>query len=148
RRLAVEEGLQLLAHLEVGDLFGRYVDLLPRLRVAALSRRAISEAEAAESPDLDFLAVLQRVYDAFERRFHDDPCLDLRDLQLSGDDVDEIGLGHGVTGLVIHRERSGQGGATQRSLARRSAEVKEPLEDPSRPRWGADRDGRLHEAPG
>src|SRR5690242_2771154 len=88
RGLAVQQGLQLLAHLEVGDLLGRHVHFLPRLRVAALARRAVAETEAAEAPDLDFLAVLQGVHDAAERGFDDDPRLDLRDLQLAGDDVD------------------------------------------------------------
>src|SRR3989441_821633 len=106
RWLAVQQGLQLLAHLEIGDLLGRNVDLFPRLRVAALAGGAIAEAEAAEAPDLDFLAGLQGVHDAPKRGLHDDSGLDLRDLQLAGDDVDEIGLGHGVSGFVIHRGRS------------------------------------------
>src|SRR4051812_44490046 len=65
-RLAVQEGLQLLAHLEVGNLLRRHVHLLARLRVAALARRAVPEPEAAEAADLDLVAALERVHDAAE----------------------------------------------------------------------------------
>src|SRR5688500_18395313 len=85
--LTVQQRLQFLAHLEVRDLLGRNVDLLAGLRVAAHPRGAIPEAEASKAPDLDLLAVLEGVHDALERRFHDDPGLDLRDVELAGHDV-------------------------------------------------------------
>src|ERR1041384_2080486 len=97
-RLAVEERLELLAHLEVRDLRGRDVHLLARLGIAALAGRPVAEAEAAEAADLDLLAALQSVDDAAQRRLDDDPGLDLRDVELLGDDVDQVRLGHGVPG--------------------------------------------------
>src|SRR4051812_5806518 len=107
-RLAVEECLQLLAHLEVRDLLGRDVHLLARLGVAALAGSAVAETEAPEAPDLHLVAALQGVHDAAERGLDDDPRLDLRDVELLGDDVDEVRLGHGVPGGVRfgHRGRS------------------------------------------
>src|SRR5262245_20446558 len=84
--LHVEQGLQLLVHLEVRYLLVRNVDLLARLGVAALARSAVAEAEAPEAPDLDLLAALERVHDAPERGLDDDPRLHLGDVEALGDD--------------------------------------------------------------
>jgi hypothetical protein len=113
-RLAVEESLQLLAHLEVRDLLGRNVHLLARLRVAALARRPITEPEAPETADLDLVPALQGVHDAAQRGFDDDARLHLGDVELLGHDVDQVRLGHRVPrgGRISHR-----GAPSERSLA-------------------------------
>src|SRR3954469_18691871 len=56
RGLAVDELFEFLAGLEVRDLLRRHVHLVARLRVAALARFALAQAEAAEAPQLDLLA--------------------------------------------------------------------------------------------
>src|SRR5688500_6637596 len=80
--LAVEKGLQLLPHLEIGNLLRGHVDLLPRLRVATLARGAIAEAEAAKAADLHLLSGLEGVDDTLQGGLDDDPGLDLRNVQL------------------------------------------------------------------
>ena len=103
---AVEQGLQLLAHLEVRDLLGRDVHLLARLRVAALARGAVAEAEAAEAPDLDLLAALERGDDAPEGRLDDDPRLHLGDVEALRHDADQVGLGHRGSRRLGHFART------------------------------------------
>src|SRR6266568_3699345 len=64
---------QLLARLEVRDVFLRHVDLLARFRVAADARRPVIESEAPEAADLDALGLHQalrhRVQDHLDRVF-------------------------------------------------------------------------------
>src|SRR4051794_36881445 len=66
--LAVDQIFQFLARLEVRDLLRRHVHLVARLRIAALARLALAQAEAAESTQLDLLATMQRIDDALEHR--------------------------------------------------------------------------------
>src|SRR5687768_573309 len=80
-RVAVDQLLQLLARLEVGDLLRRHVHLVPRLRVAALARLPAAQPEAAESAQLDLLAAMQRVDDALEDRVDDDFRMLLREVR-------------------------------------------------------------------
>ena len=58
---AVDQFLQFLAGLEVGHLLRRHVHLVAGLRVAPLARLPLAQPEAAEPPQLDLLAALQRV---------------------------------------------------------------------------------------
>src|SRR5262249_25086025 len=70
--LPVDELLQLLAWLEVRDLFRRDVHLVAGLRVAPLAGLPAPQPEAAEPAQLDLLAAVERVDDALEDRVDDD----------------------------------------------------------------------------
>src|SRR5262249_10516919 len=58
---AVDQLLQLLAGLEVGDPLGRDVDLVSGLGIAPLARAALPDPEAAEATELDLLILAQRL---------------------------------------------------------------------------------------
>src|SRR5512134_50365 len=105
QRDAVEERLQLLPHLEVRDLLRWHVHLLARLRVAALPRRAVAEAEGPESADLHLLTALERGDDAAEGGLDDDACLDLCDVEALCHDADQVRLGHCGSGRLCHVAR-------------------------------------------
>src|SRR5437879_12183426 len=77
---AVHKILQFFARLEVRNFFRPHFDFRARLRIAAHPSATISRTKAAESPNLDFLALLQRLNNAFEDRLHDG--LRFRALQL------------------------------------------------------------------
>src|ERR1039458_3980185 len=66
---------QLLACLEVRRILGRNLDLLPCLRVATDAWRAVVEAEAAESTNLDALALGEALRHGFEDHLHGDLCV-------------------------------------------------------------------------
>src|SRR5436309_15503277 len=59
-RFPVDELLQFFARLEVGHLLRRDVHLVPRLWVASLARLAPAQADAADAPQLDLLAAVER----------------------------------------------------------------------------------------
>src|SRR6266487_4876142 len=71
-RFLVDQFLQFLARLEVRHLLRRHVHLVAGLRIAALPRLAFPEPEAAEPPQLDLLATVQRLDDAAEHRIDDE----------------------------------------------------------------------------
>src|SRR3990172_2897463 len=87
--------LQLLAHLEEGRALGGDVHLLPGLGVPAVARLAHLHLEAAEAPDLDALAQLQRFGHGVEDRVHHDLRVLLRDVRRALRHLlDEPALGH------------------------------------------------------
>src|SRR6267143_7093492 len=55
---AIHKVFQLFAGLEEGNFLGRHFDFLACFRIAADSPTALPRAEAAESADLDLLALL------------------------------------------------------------------------------------------
>src|SRR5208337_4031055 len=71
RLRGVDEVLQFLAWLEERNLLRRHFHLLAGLRVAAYAASPLPCPEASESPDLDLVALLQRVDDAFKNRLDD-----------------------------------------------------------------------------
>src|SRR5262245_59252690 len=105
-RLAVDELFELLARLEVRDLLRRDVDLVARLRVAALPRLTLAQPEAAEAAQLDLLTPMQRIDDALEDRVDDDLGVLLRQVGDTGDLLHELRLGH----AAARRCRKGHGG--------------------------------------
>src|SRR5436309_7281711 len=82
RRLVVvvDQLLELLARLEVGDLLGGYVHARTGLRVAALPRPALSDAEAAEPAQLDLLVPVKSLDHRLEDRIDDHLGVLLRQL--------------------------------------------------------------------
>ena len=56
------------------------LDLLARLGVPALARRALRHTERAKSRDRHFLAVAHRFYDRVKDRFHCSLCRHLRSI--------------------------------------------------------------------
>ncbi len=70
--LSVEELPQLFARLEIRDPLGRHLDLVAGLGIAPGARAPVADAEAAEAPQLDLLAFLERADDAVEDRVDDD----------------------------------------------------------------------------
>src|SRR5579864_1833766 len=67
----IDEILQFLAGLEKRYFLRRYLYLFARLWVAPHAAAPLPCAEAAKSPNLDFLALLQGPDDALENGFHD-----------------------------------------------------------------------------
>src|SRR5260370_11683678 len=67
----IHEVLQFFAGLEEGNFLGGHFHFRAGLRIAADSSAAFASAEAAESADLDLLALLQGANDAIENRFDD-----------------------------------------------------------------------------
>src|SRR5688572_6342980 len=100
-RLAVDEILQLLARLEVRHLLRRHIDLVAGLRVAALPRLALPQAETAEPSQLDLLAAVQRVDDALEDGIDDDLGVLLREVRDARDLLDELRLGHAAGAVPV-----------------------------------------------
>ncbi len=66
RGLPVDQLLQLLAGLEVGDALGRHVHSVARSGVAAAARLAAPETETAEAAEFDLLPLSQRLRDVAE----------------------------------------------------------------------------------
>src|SRR5262249_54238269 len=90
----VQQLLQLAARLEVGDALGRHRDRLSGLRVPALARVPLADAEAAEAAELDLLAPLERVHDALEEDVDDGLRVLAREVRDARDLVDQLRLGH------------------------------------------------------
>src|SRR2546425_3378147 len=67
----VDELAQSLSYLEERHPFLGDVDARPRLGIAALARVPVTDAEAAEPPQLDLVALRQRVGDVVEDRVDD-----------------------------------------------------------------------------
>src|SRR5260370_1198396 len=90
----VDELSQPLAHLEerhplLGDVHAR-----PGLGVPPLARVAVTDPETAEAPELDLVALRQRVGDVVEDRVDDRLRLFLRQARDLRDLVDQVGFGH------------------------------------------------------
>src|SRR6266511_3386455 len=64
-RLALQRGLELAAGRELGHGRGCDLDALARARVHSLARSALGGGELAEAGEVDRLAALQRLGDAF-----------------------------------------------------------------------------------
>src|SRR4051812_30352729 len=90
----VDELFQLLARLEVRNLLRRDVDFVAGSRIATLARLPLAQPEAAESAQLDFLAAVQRVDDAFEDGVDNDFGVLLRQVGHPRNFLDEFRLGH------------------------------------------------------
>src|SRR5579883_2969986 len=86
--------LELLADLEERQPLGLHLDRVASARVAPLVRLVVSDLEAAEAPDLDALALLQRLLHRVEDAVDDQLRLALGQVQLVGDHLDQIRLGH------------------------------------------------------
>src|SRR5262245_34513709 len=91
---AVDELAQSLSYLEERHPLLGNVDARPGLGIAALSRVAVADPEAAEASKLDLVALRQRVGDVVEDRVDDrfrlllGQARDLRNL------VDQVGFRH------------------------------------------------------
>ena len=79
RRLGVNERVQLLGGLEVGDAFRRYVHLLAGLRVAAPARPAASDTKTAEAAEFDLLTLVHRLCIGAEHDVDDDSGAPVRE---------------------------------------------------------------------
>jgi hypothetical protein len=97
--ILVDKLLQLFSRFEIGDAFGRDVDRFTSLGVSPPARAALTYAKAAEATQLDFLAVVQTVDDAFEYNLDESLGVFLRQLRGISYIVDEIGFSHAVTSL-------------------------------------------------
>src|SRR5262245_58350206 len=86
----VDEFLELLARLEVGDLLGGHVNARAGLRIAPLPRPSLPHAEAAEPAQLDLLVAVERLDDRLEHGVHDHLGVLLRQLRDAGDLLDEF----------------------------------------------------------
>src|SRR6266849_205465 len=98
---AIHKIFQLFTGLEDGNFLGRHFDLLAGFRIAADSSAALPSAEAAESADLDLLALLQGTNDAIENSFDDGLRLLAGKLCDTQNFFDEVGLRE--CGLLGHR---------------------------------------------
>src|SRR5262249_32009497 len=86
---------QLLADLEEGKPLRRDVDRRAGARIAALVALVLANGEAAEASDLDAIALLQGVDHRIEDAVDNLLRLALGELDLVGDELDELGLRHG-----------------------------------------------------
>ena len=86
---------QFLPRLEVRHVFGRHLHLLPRLGVASRARGPVIEPEAAESPDLDALALRQALPHGVEDHLH-------RKFRILRDQFSSENL-YGYSGIIFYR---------------------------------------------
>src|SRR5690242_15193291 len=88
----VDEVLQFLARLEIGDALGRHVHLVAGLRVAALAGLALAKAETAEAAQLDLLTAFESLDDALEHGVDDHLTVLLGEVRYARDFFDQFGL--------------------------------------------------------
>src|SRR5260370_18166756 len=100
----IHEVLQFFAGFEEGNFLGGHIHFRPGLRIAADSSAAFARAEAAESADLNFLALLQGANDAIENRFDDGLRLLAGKFRDAQNFLDQVGLRE--CGLLGHRRYS------------------------------------------
>ena len=100
-RLPVDQLLQLLAGLEVGDALGRHVHSVAGPGVAAAARLAAPETETAEAAEFDLLALLQRRHDVAEHGVDDDFGALLREAGGIGHLLDERRLRKAAFGVFV-----------------------------------------------
>src|SRR5712692_1593141 len=98
---AIDKVFELFAGLEKGNFLGRHFHFRTGFRIAAHSSAPLARAEAAESADLDLLALLQGTDDAIENRFDDGFRLLAGKLRYTQNLFDEVGLRE--CGLLGHR---------------------------------------------
>src|SRR6266403_632617 len=91
---AVDELAQSLSYLEERDPLLGHVDARSGLGIAPLSRVSMTDPEAAEAPELDLVALRQRVGDVVEDRVDDCFRLFLRQARDLGNLVDQVGFRH------------------------------------------------------
>src|SRR2546428_1300097 len=90
----VDQLLEFLPRLEVGNLFRRDFDFLSGFRIAAGARFATAQTEAAEAAQLDLLSGAKRLDDRVEHDVDDRLRLLLRQLNNARHLVDEFSLRH------------------------------------------------------
>jgi hypothetical protein len=100
RRMLVNEFLQFLASLEIGNAFGRNANRVACLRVTASAGATLTHAKAAKTPQLDLLALVQTLNYAFENYFDQSLSIFLGQLSGVGHVIDKIGFSHAVTSLT------------------------------------------------
>src|SRR5438552_14893607 len=103
RRSLVNEFLQFLAGLEIGDTFGRNTNGVACLRVTAAARATLAHAKAAETSQLNLLALVKTFDYAFENYFDQSLSIFLGQLGGVGHIIDKIGFSHAVTSLQKDR---------------------------------------------
>src|SRR4029450_13944537 len=91
---AVDELAQSLSYFEERDPFLGNVDARSGLWIAALSRVPVSDPEAPEAPELDLVALRERVGDVVEDRVADCLGLLLRQARDLRNLVDQVGFRH------------------------------------------------------
>src|ERR1044071_4149731 len=94
RCLAVDQILEFLARLEERNLLRRDFNAIASLWVAADAGLTLTSTEAAETPDLDFVARPQRAHDALEDGFDDDLAVFAGQFRQPGHLVDQVRLCH------------------------------------------------------
>src|SRR5260221_2113904 len=99
RHSLVNEFLQFLASLELGDAFGRNTNGVACFGVTAAARATLAHAKAAEAPQLNLLALVQTFDYAFENDFDQSLSIFLGQLGGVGHIIDKIGFSHAVTSL-------------------------------------------------
>ena len=85
-----------LAGLERDDVLGFDIDRVAGARVPGFAGLAPLHFEDAEVPEFDATVAHQRVDDGVERELDDFLRLDLRELQLIGNELDDFFFGHGA----------------------------------------------------
>src|SRR5215470_18738097 len=90
----VDELAQALADLEEGNPLLGHIDGAAGLGVAALAGIAMTDAEAAEAPQLDLVPFGERVGDVVEDRVDDRLGLLLRQVRYLRNFVDQLGFRH------------------------------------------------------
>src|SRR5678816_1681485 len=91
---AVDQFLEFLAGLEVGNLLRRHIHLVAGLRITSLARLALPQPKTAEPAQLDLLAAVQGFDDAPEHRVDDDFRVLLGEIRHARHFLDEFRLGH------------------------------------------------------
>src|SRR5689334_23690064 len=88
---------QLLARLEMRDVFARHLHLLARLRVAPRPRGTVVQPEAAEPADLDAIARRQCLGHGVEHRLDRELRVLRSELAMArAQQLDELRFGHGA----------------------------------------------------
>src|SRR5271166_3793214 len=98
---AIHEVLQFLAGLEEGDLLRRNFHFFSGLRITSYAAAALASSEAAEAADLDLVALLKSIDDAFKDGFDDGLGFFARKFGDAEHFLDQVSLGQ--RRLLCHR---------------------------------------------
>src|SRR5713226_5022764 len=101
-RILVDELFEFFAGFEIRNTLGGNADRLAGLRVPSTARATLAHPKAAKAAQLDLLALIQALDDAFENKFNQSLGIFLGQLSGVSHIIDQISFSHAVTSL---RER-------------------------------------------